>query len=156
MPRLDCSRLCGLRLFDVFANRLIQTSFEATAILLTFYWAPWIFLVATDHHPPYGVVFATFTVAATAGSYAFQIFASNKPAERTLRILLLTSTGTCLLGAMMSHSTTVLMCCIVVQVCIGMYWPCIGVLRGRHIPNEVSDTSSVCVPHECGTLVVTT
>jgi hypothetical protein len=64
--------------------------------------------------------------------------AVNTP-EAALQGLLVVS-GAYLLGAVFQRAGFALLCTVVVQLCVGGYWPCVGYYRGRLLMHEQRNT----------------
>jgi hypothetical protein len=50
------------------------------------------------------------------------------------------SSGAYLLGAVFQGAGFALLCAVVVQLCVGGYWPCVGYYRGRLLMHEQRNT----------------
>ena len=57
--------------------------------------------------------------------------------------LLVLSSGAYLLASIFQTSGFALLCSVVVQFCVGVYWPCIGYFRGRLLLPEQRNTVMV-------------
>lgn len=131
---------------------LIQCSFEATMYTFIFSWTP----IISSLKPPLGLVFSSFMLAFMIGSKIYGIMISRR--VQSENILTFTS-----LLAFMSLSIVFLLiscmkistesgisepkndifltqicfvCFIIYELCLGMYMPAIGYLKGRVIPEE--------------------
>jgi hypothetical protein len=109
---------------------------ESSILIFSFYWAPWMDTIAREasQHLPYEVIFSSMILASMLGNYLFQMFARGSGAvstpEAALQGLLVVSSGAYLLGAVFQRAGFALLCAVVVQLCVGGYWPCVGLLQG--------------------------
>jgi hypothetical protein len=141
---------------QMFLLVVISSLCETSIIIFTFYWAPWLTDLSTeeDRHLPYEILFATFVATSMIGNYLFQIFVSGKGqqqsqgngsggmgVEQIFQILLICSSASYFLGAVASTRLVAFIMSLIVQACIGMYWPSIGYLRGRIIPSDLRNMS---------------
>jgi hypothetical protein len=121
----------------------ISTLCETAILIFSFYWAPWMSLIAaeSEQHLPYEIIFSSFVLASMLGNYLFQMYAKGSGAllgstENTFQALLVVSSGAYLLGAVFQTAGFALLCSVLVQFCVGGYWPCIGYYRGRLLLHE--------------------
>jgi hypothetical protein len=90
-------------------------------------------------------IFSSMILALMLGNYLFQMFARGSGAvstpESALQGLLVVSSGACLLGAVFQRAGFALLCAVVVlQLCMGGYWPCVGYYRCRLLMHEQRST----------------
>eukprot|EP00981_Chlorochromonas_danica_P005213 scaffold1046_cov162-Ochromonas_danica.AAC.43 len=119
----------------------LSSCYEASISIFLFYWAPWIASVTMSEQQvskvPYEVIFATLVSAAMAGSYLCQLCSGSLSTDSLLSWLLI-GTSVCYgLAAMLQSVVVVLPLALVLQVCMGAYWPSIGVYRGRLLLSEL-------------------
>jgi hypothetical protein len=119
---------------------------ESSILIFSFYWAPWMDTIAREasQHLPYEVIFSSMILASMLGNYLFQMFARGSGAvsspEAALHGLLVVSSGAYLLGAVFQRAGFALLCAVVVRLCVGGYWPCVGYYRGRLLTHEQRNT----------------
>jgi hypothetical protein len=119
---------------------------ESSILIFSFYWAPWMDTITREasQHLPYEVIFSSMILASMLGNYLFQMFARGSGAvstpEAALQGLLVVSSGAYLLGAVFQRAGFALLCAVVVQLCVGGYWPCVGYYRGRLLMHEQRNT----------------
>ncbi|CAN8101940.1 unnamed protein product [Discula destructiva] len=126
----------------IVAIGLITCLFEGTMYLFVFFWTPGLesarALVHADSPPPFGLVFSTFMCAMMLGSQIATISgAAGKvtvaSVAQTLMIVLLVASVVLpisMLNMMTSEFVTLWGFCIY-ELCVGMYFPAIGYLRGE-------------------------
>jgi len=135
---------------------LISSMCEASITIFTFYWAPWItsIVIEEDHHLPYEILFSCFIVTSMLGNYLFQLYTINSSnvvnsnnanssnnIDLAFQAILITSSVSYFLGAIFQTSFMAFLISIVVQLCMGCYWPAIGYFRGKIIPPELRTSS---------------
>ena len=119
---------------------------ESSITIFTFYWAPWITsMVAEEAHTvPYPIVFATYIAASMSGNYLYQMYTTGGAAgahvNSIFQAILFASSTAFFLGAIFQTPTMAFGISIVVQMCVGGYWPSVGYLRGRYVLPELRAT----------------
>lgn len=125
----------------VLSLGLASTIFEGSMYLFVFFWTPALRSVQSSQGSslPYGVIFASFMAATLASSLAFGMITAKRLVGYTA--LLLTILGTSALCFLMSarprsEQSTFWVFCLF-EAAVGMYWPCMGYLKGRLIDDGV-------------------
>jgi hypothetical protein len=118
---------------------------ESSITIFTFYWAPWItsMVVEESHTVPYPIVFATYIAASMSGNYVYQMYSTGGAAtnvDSIFQAILFASSTAFFLGAVFQTPTMAFGISIVVQMCVGGYWPSVGYLRGRYVLPELRAT----------------
>ncbi len=125
---------------------LISSLCETSISVFTYYWAPWMTSLYADEkvNLPFEIIFSSFIVASMLGNYTFQMgnqqFGSI---ESALQALLASSSASFFLGAAFQTPLLAFLASVVVQFCMGGYWPSIGYLRGKIIMSEFRATALV-------------
>jgi MFS family permease len=119
--------------------------FEASTLVFTFYWAPWLSGLqgdeSTSSQLPFELIFASFACSSLLGNYGFQILLTwNVSVESILQSALVVSSIAFFLGALFQTVFFSLLVSLVVQASMGLYWPAIGHFRGRLIVPELRNT----------------
>ena len=112
--------------------------FEGSMYLFVFSWGPALEAAHRGPSPlPYGTIFAAFMASMMASSLLFTRVGAASHGT-LLAGLLAASTGIfyMLSRAPGSEQTTFWLFCAF-EACVGMYWPCVGVLRGRVVEDAV-------------------
>ncbi|KAK0709672.1 hypothetical protein B0T26DRAFT_874691 [Lasiosphaeria miniovina] len=137
----------------VLSLGLASTVFEGSMYMFVFFWTPALKSARASSSPeidlPYGVIFASFMAAALAASLAFGM---ATPATTTaarhahLLVAILGTAAACFFlvssrtvaaaAATSSEQTTFWIFCLF-EATVGMYWPCIGCLRGAVVDDAV-------------------
>lgn len=133
----------------------ISSLCEASITVFTFYWAPWITAIVSeeDQHIPYEILFSSFVVASMLGNYIFQLYSSSVGIEGAFQGILIITSVSYFLGAVFQTAHLAFVVSVVVQMCMGGYWPSIGHLRGRLIMPELRSTA-LTIP-KVATLIIT-
>ena len=128
----------------------ISSLCESSITIFTFYWAPWItFMVVEESHTvPYPIVFATYIAASMLGNYLYQMSSEKggtgsvgaANVDSIFQALLFVSSTAFFLGAVFQTPSLAFFISIIVQMCIGGYWPSVGYLRGRYVLPELRAT----------------
>lgn len=150
----------------VLSLGLAGTMFEGSMYLFVFFWTPALQAAQSQSYRgtappplPFGIIFACFMAAMTAASLAFNlVMDSGEPATAGQRRrpryahLLLGILGASaaafhrmsLAGGSSASSSSsysaeqgVFWIFALFEACVGLYWPCVGVLRGRLVPDGV-------------------
>ena len=119
---------------------------ETAIVVFTFYWAPWLtsILGEEDDRIPYELIFATFVSCSMLGNYLFQMLLASSlshPVETIFQGVLVVTSVSYFLGALFQTSFFAYMVSLVVQGCVGLYWPCIGYFRGKIVVPELRNVS---------------
>lgn len=120
---------------------LLASLCEASITIFTFYWAPWLSGIVSEEDTvlPYEIVFASFIGCSMFGNYLFQMLvgAGSASSEQMLQSLLISASVAYFFGAILQTPILAFGACLVIQVGVGVYWPCIGYYRGRIIPHDL-------------------
>ncbi|KAJ4411326.1 hypothetical protein N0V82_009015 [Gnomoniopsis sp. IMI 355080] len=126
---------------------LASTMFEGSMYLFVFFWGPALtsarkYEAASGAAPkgssgglPYGIIFASFMASVLAASLVFNIAMDRKLLKYTyllLGILGVADLVFYLLEQPRSEQTSFWLFCLF-EACVGMYWPCMGYLKGQLI-----------------------
>ena len=123
---------------------------ESSITIFTFYWAPWItfMVVEQSRSVPYPIVFATYIAASMLGNYLYQMYSAQggtgsvgaTNVDSIFQAILFASSAAFFLGAIFQTPTMAFGISIIVQMCVGGYWPSVGYLRGRYVLPELRAT----------------
>ena len=130
---------------------LIQSLFEGAMYTFVLEWTPALTAAAKatggadDTHRgviPHGYIFAAFMVAIMIGSTAFKLFEKMARPESFLRGILVVA-AVCLYTPVVfgDNAVVVFSAFIVFEVCVGIFWPTMGVMRGTYVPESTRSTT---------------
>ncbi|EKX33727.1 hypothetical protein GUITHDRAFT_166387 [Guillardia theta CCMP2712] len=118
---------------------MIQSLFEGAMYIFVFMWTPK--LEAFFKPLPHGRVFGCFMACMMLGSSSLKYLSSWQPPVRYLRELYIIS-GIMMaipaLGLQEGYSTV--SCFFVFEWCCGLYFPSIGIVKSKYVPEEVRAT----------------
>eukprot|EP01038_Epipyxis_sp_PR26KG_P007409 gene7409-10100_t len=128
---------------------IISSLCETSITVFTFYWAPWINAIVTEGEGqqkiPYEILFSSFIVGSMLGNYLYQMYASQIGIENCFQAILFGSSVSYFLGAIFQTSYMAFGISVMVQICMGGYWPSIGYFRAKIILPEFR-TMSLTIP----------
>jgi len=123
----------------IFMIGVMQSAFEAAMYLFVFLWTP-VLQAASDEQGrgeiPHGVIFSTFMVACMAGSSLFYFLIQFMSAERFMPVALLSSAVMFLIANNSKNVLLLYICFILYEVIVGIYFPAIGTVRAKFVPEE--------------------
>ncbi|CAK7231807.1 hypothetical protein SCUCBS95973_008045 [Sporothrix curviconia] len=141
---------------------LASTLFEGSMYLFVFFWTPALKETAAaaaevSHSSassslpslPYGIIFASFMAAAMAATLAFNVVTIQLRLLRCISLLLGLLVSAEIVFYLLSSSSpssssstsaglaeqTVFWLFCLFEACVGTYWPCMGFLKGRLVPD---------------------
>ena len=127
----------------------VQSLFEAAMYIFVLQWPPAISaavgLAFDGAATPYGTVFSCFMASCLLGSTIFsQLGKRNVPTEASTKAMLLVATVSMAVAAWVSSSGAAMAMPLAALVaaffafegCVGMYFPSIGTLRSKYVPDS--------------------
>lgn len=120
---------------------LVQSLFESNMYIFVFLWTP----VLEPGNPPLGITFASFMVAVMIGSSIYSMLLKNNiKTEIVLRYCMATMGISLLVLGVTSAPEfqedlvyVSFLSFLLLEVSVGIYFPCIGRLRGETIPDNL-------------------
>ncbi|KAK4150328.1 hypothetical protein C8A00DRAFT_18122 [Chaetomidium leptoderma] len=125
---------------QVLALGAASTVFEGSMYLFVFFWSPALKSVqSSEGELPYGVIFASFMAATLASSLAFNMITERQLMRHTsLLVAILGVSAACFfLSATPGTEQSVFWVFCLFEAAVGMYWPCMGYLKGRLVDDGV-------------------
>lgn len=120
----------------------VQSLFEGSMYVFVLEWTPALQSANGEGETiPHGYIFASFMVAVMMGSSLFKMLSKNYRPESFMRFVLIVS-GFCLAVPIMLPDSVVLIYAAFVtfELCVGMFWPSMGYMRGIYIPEQTRAT----------------
>jgi len=77
---------------------------------------------------PYEIVYAGYVCMSMLGNYLYQLFGQALGQDQLFQIVLSGATGSFFLGAVVQSPVMVFFVSLMIQLCVGCYWPCIGIV----------------------------
>ncbi|XP_072025816.1 molybdate-anion transporter-like isoform X2 [Amphiura filiformis] len=126
---------------------LIQSLFEGAMYTFVLEWTP--ALTPDKATPaeggetgiPHGWIFAGFMVAIMIGSSLFTILCKLGKVESFMRsVLFVAAASLCVPAFIPENQSLVFISFLVFEVCVGIFWPSMGTMRGKYVPEQVRST----------------
>uniref|UniRef100_A0A8R1TZK0 Major facilitator superfamily domain-containing protein 5 n=1 Tax=Onchocerca volvulus TaxID=6282 RepID=A0A8R1TZK0_ONCVO len=119
---------------------LIQSLFEGTLYLFVLEWTPAL-SDASGALIPHGYIFASFMVSIMIGSTIFRLLSKHQRPESFMRFVLAVSV-LCLVTPIIwpYHAAAIFAAFVFFEICVGIFWPAIGFMRGIYIPDTTRAT----------------
>ena len=116
--------------------------FEGSMYIFVFNWTPALSAGRKDKDssPPYGFIFATFMVACMGGSSAYALLSHHVPIARLLAGVFAAAAVALVVPVVTSGTLAVLLACMAFEACVGVYFPAMGTLKSRLVPEETRAT----------------
>mmetsp|Transcript_16570 Transcript_16570/g.34317 ORF Transcript_16570/g.34317 Transcript_16570/m.34317 type:complete len:477 (-) Transcript_16570:155-1585(-) len=118
---------------DILCCGVVCSLFEASMFIFVFQWTPAVSEPGAPK-PPYGHIFAAFMVAAMLGSRIFSLATKYMSLERIGQALLGLAACTHIVPVVSSDPTTAYMAFLFFELCVGVYFPMMGTLKGSIVP----------------------
>ena len=116
----------------------IQSLFEGAMYTFVFMWTP--ALEAGDIAIPHGIIFASFMVCCSIGGALFDILSKKMPVEQLMRSVFLCSAVCMAVPVLTGDTMHMYLAFLVFEISVGVFWPGMGTLRGKYVPEETRAT----------------
>lgn len=122
---------------------LASCFFEGSMYLFVFFWTPALKSaqdLASSPALPLGMIFACFMGSTMLGSMAFNLLVTKYNLighSRLLTITFATASSSLLIPVIIQDEALTFWSFCVFEVCVGVYWPCVGYLKGRFIDDGI-------------------
>ncbi|XP_013418311.1 molybdate-anion transporter-like isoform X1 [Lingula anatina] len=145
---------------------VIQSLFEGSMYTFVLEWTPALTPVATtassvasrrlleeedvtvEGHRgaiPHGYIFAAFMIAIMIGSSLFKILCRWTSIESFMRpVLFISAVALCTPIVCPGNQLVIFIGFLVFEVCVGLFWPSLGTMRGKYVPEETRATIMNC------------
>jgi hypothetical protein len=127
---------------DVLSCGIISSLFEGSMYIFVFMWTPALTTLAkaemgdTFDGLPFGVIFSTFMVCCMAGSSIFSIAMERMKPEQLAVIVFGVAAFAFLMVVYSGGATTTFLAMNLFEVCVGMYFPSMGTMKGMIVPEN--------------------
>jgi len=125
---------------------LTQSLFEASMYTFVFMWTPALqyavqhdTIISEQNEPlPFGLIFAFFIVSIMVGSTLFSLAIAKlgMSPESIARVLFGVAVVSLIIPAVSTSVISVFTSFLIFEICCGLYFPCLGTLRGKYIPEH--------------------
>jgi len=112
----------------------IQSLFEGAMFIFVFMWTPKLEESMTDIK--HGMVFACFMVCVMLGSSLFGTLLASRTPEQMIVPLFAVAAFSLFVPVFASGTVPVLGSFFLFEVCCGVFWPALGTLRSKYIPED--------------------
>ncbi|KAK0400232.1 hypothetical protein QR680_003414 [Steinernema hermaphroditum] len=122
---------------------LVQSLFEGAMYTFVLEWTPALTESAGQGESiPHGYIFASFMLAVMIGSSLFKLLQKYHHPESFMRFVLLTA-GLCLAVPIffLENTTLLFIAFVLFEMCVGIFWPAMGYLRGIIVPETSRSTT---------------
>jgi len=129
--------------YNVLYLGMIQGLFEGAMYTFVLEWTPALSnAVGEGQTIPHGYIFASFMIAIMIGSSFFRMLTRAFRPESFLRFVLALA-AICLATPIFFPTDVVVIfgSFVVFEVCVGVFWPAMGYLRGKYIPEHARSTT---------------
>jgi len=120
---------------------LIQSLFEASMYVFVFMWTPVLEETISEVKDAtlglHGLIFSIYMICLMLGSSLFSILIRTLEPERLLLYtLMIACTNFIIIGTFIKQGYLVFTCFLIFEISVGLYFPTIGTLRSKYIPEE--------------------
>jgi len=126
---------------------LIQSLFEGAMYVFVLEWTPALTAKNSDKSNasappiPHGFIFAAYMVAVMAGSNLFKILIKKQSPEEFMRPVLIISAASLAVPVFFEGNQALIFTAFLTfEICVGIFWPAMGTLRGRLVPEAARST----------------
>ena len=134
---------------------MIQSLFEGSMYIFVLEWTPALshhddttvsatvrrLLSTSSEHIPHGHIFAGFMVSIMIGSSLFKLLSKYSSVESFMRFVLLIASASLATPILFKgNQLIVFVGFLVFECCVGIFWPSLGQMRGKYVPEETRAT----------------
>jgi hypothetical protein len=124
---------------EIMLCGIISSLFEGSMYIFVFMWTPLLksFIVNPDvEELPFGVIFSTFMVFCMTGSSLFSILVGWYSVEKLAIVIFGVGAAAMGIVALEINETASFMGMNLFEVCVGMYFPIMGTMKGGIVPES--------------------
>jgi len=116
---------------------VVQALFEGAMYIFVMQWPPALINVLPGRDVPFGKVFSCLMASCMIGSSAFGAVARCQPIERVTTAMLGIASCSMMTAAFCNKSLPKVLCSFLLfEACVGLYFPSIGTLRSKYLPDS--------------------
>ncbi|XP_052072412.1 molybdate-anion transporter-like isoform X1 [Mytilus californianus] len=133
---------------------MIQSLFEGSMYIFVLEWTPALtpsepsttgtarrLLAASSETIPHGHIFAGFMVSIMIGSSLFKLLSKYSSVESFMRFVLVIASASLATPIIFKgNQLVVFIGFLVFECCVGIFWPSLGQMRGKYVPEETRAT----------------
>ncbi|CAJ1341455.1 unnamed protein product [Effrenium voratum] len=123
----------------IFLTGLVNSLFEGAMYSFVFMWVPTMLGALNGRPLPTGLVFSSFMTCMSLGGLLFspQLLLGIMSAEQLAVGVFLVGAAALAVPVFSSGLIPVLLSFIVFETCVGLFFPCLGLLRSKVIPDAI-------------------
>lgn len=127
---------------NIMAVGAMQVLFESAMYAFVFLWSPTLDNVkGSIEKIPFGWIFSAMMVAIMLGSYVFKAMTRSGWSDENIALATFVSSTIAILVPYLSRDISIIIVSFCVfEACCGVYFPIIGTLRGKYIPEATRAT----------------
>lgn len=114
---------------------IVCSFFEASMFIFVFMWTPALTEEGADK-PAYGHIFAGFMLMSMLGSQIFSLESQRRSIESVGQLTLILAACSHVASALSTDATVRFLAFLVFEMCVGLYFPMMGTLKGMVVPEE--------------------
>mmetsp|Transcript_106223 Transcript_106223/g.193345 ORF Transcript_106223/g.193345 Transcript_106223/m.193345 type:complete len:489 (-) Transcript_106223:67-1533(-) len=114
---------------------IVCSFFEASMFIFVFMWTPALTEEGAPK-PAYGHIFAGFMLMSMLGSQIFSLESQRRSVESIGQLTLVLAACSNLVSAISTDTTVRFLAFLVFEMCVGLYFPMMGTLKGKLVPEE--------------------
>lgn len=123
----------------IFILGWVQSFFEGCMFIFVFMWTP-AFDEVAGGDIPHGWIFADFMVCIIVGSSIFGYLVSRGYQVQKTTMWMFLAAALAMFACTFENKTSRTLGFFVFEVCVGMFWPSLGTLRSKIVPEDVRAT----------------
>jgi MFS family permease len=117
----------------VFLLGAIQSLFEGAMYTFVFMWTP---ILEQTGSIPHGVIFSIFMLSCSVGGSVFSYLVTRVKVEKFMRYVFFVSACTMVVPLVSTNAAVLMGAFAVYEVCVGIFWPGMGTMRSKYVPEE--------------------
>ena len=118
---------------------LMCSAFESSMFIFVFNWTPCL-MEPDQPVPPFGHIFTGFMIFCLLGTRVYAYLAKTMPVEQIGLIIMLASAACHLTVYLFTNVQIRFVAFLVFEACVGLYFPCMGTLKGDIVPEDMRST----------------
>jgi MFS family permease len=118
---------------------LVASSFESSMFIFVFNWTPCL-MEEGQPVPPFGHIFTGFMIFCLLGTRLYAYLAGTMAVEKIGLVVMIVSGACHLVVFMFSDVMIRFVAFLIFEMCVGLYFPMIGTLKGAIVPEDMRST----------------
>eukprot|EP00906_Rhabdomonas_costata_P025783 RCo036830 len=120
----------------------LQSLFEGAMYTFVFMWTPALEYNVVEgpkgapEDIPHGLIFSTFMICCSIGGSVFSAMVTRAKPEKFMGYVFAISAGTMAVPVLTHNKAAMMAAFCVYEVMVGMFWPGMGTMRSKYVPEE--------------------